>query len=118
VKYRKLDSNGDYTFGFGNSNFYTDADAVTQAINTKLSMFQGEWWENINDGLPLFQQILGTSGAAPNISAIDLVVQARIMEAPNVNSIVSYSSSFSNRTYTASAVVETTYGNVTVEVNS
>jgi hypothetical protein len=111
-----MDENGDYTFGF--SSFYTDADAVTQAIQTKLLMFQGEWWEDTTDGLPMFQQILGTNGGTPNVTAVDLIVQSRIVETPNVNNIVSYTSSYKNKTYTAPAVVNTTYGNVTVGVNS
>lgn len=116
MKYRKLDTNGDYTFGLGNSGFYTDADAVTQAIQTKLKMFQGEWWENTSDGLPLFQSILDTRGVPSNLSTVDLLVQNRITETPEVNSITAYSSSYKKGKYAASATVETIYGTVTVEV--
>lgn len=115
MKYRRLSPTGDYTFGFGNSSFLTDADAVCQAIQTKLKMFKGEWWENINDGLPLFQQIAGRAG----ISAADLLIQSRILETPGVTSIATFTSSMdSNRHYYANITVDTAYGETqAVEVN-
>lgn len=116
MKYRKLDADGDYSFGFGNANFYTDANAVAQAIGTKLKMFQGEWWEDVDDGLPLFQGILDVNGTSASIEAVDLIVQARIMETPYVNSMQAYTSSYENKAYTASGAASTTFG--TVEVST
>lgn len=116
MKYRKLDSSGDYTLGLGDSGYYTGADAVTQAIQTKLKMFEGEWWENLSDGLPLFQSILGDRGTASSLSTADLLVQTRIAETPGVNGITAYSSAYSKGKYTASATVSTIYGAVTVGV--
>lgn len=116
MKYRKLDESGDYTFGLGNSGFYKDADAVAQAIQTKLKLFEGDWWENPTDGLPLFQSILRTPGTSENITSVDLMVQSRIMQDPHVNDITSYSSSYQGGKYTAQAVVETDFGSITVGV--
>lgn len=116
MKYRKLEESGDYTFGLGNSGFYKDADAATQAVKTKLNLFEGDWWENPEDGLPLFQSILRTPGTAGNIVSVDLMVQSRIMQAPHVNGITSYSSSYEGGKYAAQAVVETDFGSITVGV--
>jgi hypothetical protein len=114
LKYRKLSSTGDYLFGFGNNCFYTDADAVGQAISTKLNMFQGDCWLNLDDGLPFFQEIAGSRDK----DAIDLLIQTRIYDAPDVSSISSFTSSIDGETrkYSFTASVITTYG-TTEEVN-
>ena len=116
IKYRKLDSSGDYSFGFGNANFYTDADAVSQAIETKLNLLEGEWWGDITDGLPFFQEIAGQLGTADSLIAINLIVQNRILDAPNIKEITTFSSTYESRKYSFSATVETDFG--TVEVSS
>ena len=59
MRYRRLDENGDYSFGNNSLDYIKDNDAVVQAIKTKLYLFYGEWWEDISLGLPMFQSILG-----------------------------------------------------------
>ena len=112
MKYRRLSPSGDYMFGYGNTSFLTDAQAVAQAIRTKLKMFQGECWEDLNEGLPFFQSIAGNKDK----SETDLLVKARILETPNVQSITSFNSSIENRKYSATATVNTAFGAVTVGV--
>ena len=114
MKYRRLSSTGDYVFGFGNTSFVSDTEAVAQAIKTKLGLFQGDFWGDLSDGLPFFQSIAGSS----NKSAIDLLFQSRVLEVPNVTGITAYSSSLDSamRKYTATMTVSTAF-NTTVEVS-
>jgi hypothetical protein len=110
MKYRRLSSTGDYVFGYGNTCFVSDAPAVQQAIQTKLNMFQGDYWENTSDGLPFFQKLAGGSK-----EITDLLLQSRIMQVPNVKGIASFKSSVdSNRKYSAAISVNTVYGTVEV----
>ena len=45
MRYRKLDANGDYSFGQAAPNFWHDVpDAVAQLVVTRFAMWQGEWW--------------------------------------------------------------------------
>ena len=60
-----------------------DADAVRQAIQTKLLLFEGEWWENLNLGLPMFQSILGSAGSVSNQNKIKLLITQQIVGTPN-----------------------------------
>lgn len=115
LKYRKLDINRDYTFGAGVGNFVTDLEAVSQAITTNLLLFMGEWWENKEKGLPLFQNILGQPGNPENSQAADLLIQSVIITTPGVKSIKEFNSIYDQRIYTLSCIVETIYGNVTVK---
>lgn len=115
--YRKIDLNGDYVFGSGND-FYEGTNAVSQAVYTSLKLLYGEWWEEQDQGLPLFEQILGTSGAAENIQAVDLIIQSRIDKVQGVIGIQDYTSNFDgkSRTYTASCTVQTQYGDATISI--
>ena len=116
MKYRKLDANGDYILGNNAQGFLTGADAVAQAITTNLKLLQAEWWENVDQGLPLFQNILGQPGTPDNIKAADLIIQDNILSTTNVKSIANFQSNYSNRTYTIQCMVNTTFGSVAVTV--
>lgn len=116
--YRKLDPSGDYTFGQGSSDFYTDSTACAQAIYTTLKQLQGEWWTDLSVGLPLFQQILGSRVSNNDVTAMDMLVQEQILTVPGTQSIVSMQSSWdsSSRTYSlVQATVQTNFGDVVVE---
>jgi len=90
--------------------FLVDAAAVGQAIKTRLLLLQSEWWEQEDDGLPLFQNILGTRGHPNNLQAVDLLMQERILSTPNVARISEFHSSYENRAYSFSCNVETAFG--------
>ena len=114
--YRKLDANGDYSFGKGRQDFHRDTDAVAQAIKTNTELLKAEWWEDADEGLPLFQSILGQPGGSTQ--AADLLIKDRILNTQGVGSIQSYQSAYSNRQLSIACVVTTTTGQTTtVEVN-
>lgn len=115
MRYRRLDSNGDYTFGNGKYDFLVDIDAVPQAIKTKLSLFQGEWWEDLSEGLPFFQDIAGQFIKSEEDK--DIVTQLycnRIVDVDAVNSFLSLSSEFDfeKRKYSLVVSVDTTFGQI------
>ena len=122
MTYRQLSDTGDFTLIGESSEFYTGTTAVAQAILTNLRLLAGEWWENTSLGLPLIQNILGTSGSAANIAAVDNLVQQTILGvALNglqlVQSILSFSSAFDTRTrtYAFSCTLNTIFGAVGLE---
>lgn len=118
MKYRRLTENGDYTFGSKTNNFLYDNNAVVQAIKTSLLLLKGEWWEDVNRGLPLFESILGQPGTPENIQAIDLVIRDQIANVEGVIDIKNYSGTYnSSREYAISCQVETVYGEAYLEVN-
>ena len=110
---RALDANYEPQYGNGSLDFLTDIDAVAQIIGTKLRLLQGEWWEDLNAGVPLFQSMLGKAGGT---SAIPLILQQTITSVPYVTGINSFSGGFnpSIRTYAFSASVQTSFGAVTI----
>jgi len=101
--------------GNGQNNFLSDLDAVTQIIKTRLLLFEGEWFLNLLDGLPLFQSILGSSGASRNIQVIVNLISQRITSfTPYVIGISSVNASYLNRQFNYEAQVETIFGTIIV----
>jgi hypothetical protein len=109
-------SSYDPQWGQGQSNFIANLPAVQQAIQTRLLLFQGEWWASTTDGLPLWQAIAAQSGAGVNQMAA--IISARIQATPYVISLNSVTAVFnvSTRAFTYSAQVNTQFGMVPVTV--
>lgn len=114
--YRRLDSNGDYILGQGNSQFLSGSEAVAQAITTHLKLLLAEWWEDVDNGLPLWQSILGQPGSETNLLSIDNVVKNRILSTRSgnlnlVSSIDDYTRIYdaATRIYSFEAIITTIY---------
>ncbi len=88
-------------------------DQVRQNVKIRLLLIRGEWFLNSQLGLPLFEQILVKN---PDLSAIDVMIKATILETPKVREILSYSSSLNRgtRKLSISFTALTDYGEVTL----
>lgn len=94
MRYRKLDSNGDYTFGHGRLDFLIDSPAtVAQAIQTSLALFQGEWFLDTSKGVPWNTEVLGYGTQ----SLYDTVIKEAIRGVQGVVSIASYISTLDTK---------------------
>ena len=109
MRYRSL-KNGDYFFGGGNNEFLSGVEAVSQAIITRIKLLLNEWWENLNEGTPLWENILGNSGK--DIELVDKIILSRILGTEGVLQVKDYESSFNSETraYSFKATVDTIYG--------
>jgi len=114
MRYRRLDSNGDYVFGQGPSEFLVNsAAAVAQAVQTRLLLWTGEWFLDSTQGTPYFQQVLGFNTKA----AYDAAIKARILGTQGVAQLLSYSSSLIGRALSVIASVQTIYSITPVMVS-
>lgn len=111
--YRKLDENGDYVFGGNQNSYVKDAYAAEQAVATRLRQLIYEWWEDLEDGLPLWQQILGSRDK----EKAEKIIRDRIQKTQYVKSILSFEAVWDNegRKLTIRASVNTQFGEITVE---
>jgi len=100
--------------GNGQNNFIADLAAVTQIINTRLRLFQGEWFLDLLDGLPLFQSILGSSGSVNNLKTVVNLISRRIKLSPYVTGVLNVQASFLNRKFSFYAEAATVFGTVYV----
>ena len=116
MKYRQLDKNGDYTFGV--NNFLLNKEALAQAIYTRLKLLYNEWWENTEDGLPLFESILGVYGGKDKKQAVDLIISTRILETTGVKELKSYSSIVKDRKYNAICIIDSVFGELELTIDN
>lgn len=86
-----LDGNHDTHLRGSSLAIVRDADYVTQAIRTKLLLYQGEWYLNLKAGVPWFQEIFV---APANIGRADELIQAEILSVEGVQYLSKYDSSF------------------------
>lgn len=101
------------TWGRGIGNFLIDnPTAVAQAILTRLKLWQGEWFLNLQEGMPYLQQILGH---APSANIPDSAIRATIQGTPFVEYVTDYASNWASteRRFTVSCRVVTSFGPVT-----
>jgi hypothetical protein len=114
MKYRKLDTAGDYTLGTG-ADFLTDTpEAVGQAISTRLKLWQGEWFIDTTEGMAWATEVLGKR--FQNTSP-DSAIQRCILGTQGVIEIEEYSSTYEGNTrkLTVTATVSTIYGSVALQ---
>ncbi|TJZ75570.1 hypothetical protein [Chitiniphilus eburneus] len=113
MRYRKLDANGDYSFGAGQADFYRDQpEAVAQAVLTRLELNQGEWFVDTKEGMPWATDVLGKY----TTSSYDAAIQRRILGTLGVTEITAYQSALDSNTrrLVVSATISTRYGETTV----
>ena len=114
MRYRKLDVDGDMTFGQGIGSFYVDIpDAPAQAVMTRLRMEQGEWFLDAKAGTPWLTEVLGER----TDQSRDPVIRERVLGTRGVTEIVEYGSALDRETraFVVGVTINTLYGNVTVQ---
>jgi hypothetical protein len=115
MRYRKLDANGDMTFGRNQDNIWRDVpDAVGQAVLTRLRLQQGDWFLDRREGTPWKTKVLGKYTQ----STKDPVIRARIVGTRGVSRLLAYASQTvmdPDRTFHVQATIDTIYGRVVVK---
>jgi hypothetical protein len=107
VKYRKLDTDGDYMPGVWLEN---TPDTVGQAVKTRLLLWREEWFMNTSEGTPYMQDILGRN------TNYDLQIKSRILGTKGVKEIIDYSSNVINRALSVTCTLSTIYGIITLSL--
>lgn len=114
MRYRKLDANGDYTFGHGQADFYRDQpEAVAQAVETRLRLFTQEWFLDLSEGTPWREEVLGKYTQ----NTYDTVIKDRIIGTQGLSSLDTYDSSrnVDTRALNVQATITTVYGQSSIE---
>ena len=109
MRYRALDSNGDYSFGIGPNEFLVNSpEAVAQAVQTRLLLWEGEWFLDQSVGTPYLTRILGKGTQ----QFYDQAIQERILGNTGVQDISTYTSNLDAvaRKLTVSCTIDTIYG--------
>jgi len=113
---RKIGADGD--MATSGQQFISGVDEVKQAIASRLRLFKGEHFRNINLGTPWFEVILGKGSS---LTAKDAAIKQQITKTKGVNSILEYKGEYdiNTRKYSVTATILTEFGVIgftTVEV--
>ncbi len=117
MRYRKLSPTGDYVFGNGQQDFYRDVpDAVAQAVKTRLLLWLGEWFLDIEIGTQYMQGILGKHSKR----LADATIQDRVSGTQGLDGIPQYSSTVNpdTRDMTVEMTIDTIYGPTAVQLEN
>ena len=109
---RRITDTHDMTFGQGFGNFAYDAEAVAQAVHTRLLLIAEEWFLDVEAGVPYLQSIMVKP---TNLSMAEALIKKTILETNGVVSIVSLSVLFNatTRRMDIKAVVQTQFNDLT-----
>ncbi|MCG3464102.1 hypothetical protein L7G72_20335 [Xenorhabdus bovienii] len=111
MQYRREDSNGDYSFGQGDSTFLTNSpEAVAQAVKTRLNLWRGDWFLDTAAGAPYREAVLDKSYASA------MAIREHILGTEGVIEIISLNAKRDpdTRKITLTATINTRYGKTTV----
>lgn len=107
--YRRLDENGDMTFGHNMADFLENSpETVAQAINTRLGLIQGEWFLDVTEGTPYQTQVLGVR----KLNLAGPAIRDRILGTEGVLNVDNFFTQFDPnlRQFNISCTVNTVYG--------
>lgn len=114
MRYRRLGDDRDYVLGRGAADLMRDVpEAVAQAVVTRLRLLAGEWFLDLQEGMPYAQAVFGRHTQA----SYDLAVRGRILGTEGVRSITAYDSGVDpeTRRLTIAVTIDTVYGPATLE---
>ena len=101
---------GDYRFGQGSQFLANSPETVAQAVRTRLKLYAQEWFLDRREGLDL-DAILGYATQGTR----DHEIQQRILGTPGVLRLTAYGSQVVGRGFRVAAIVETLYGDTTIQ---
>lgn len=108
VRDLKLGADGDLVVTAGDLVCVSGAEAIVQAVRSRLQFFKGEWFLDLDAGLPYYQSILVKN---PNVNVLQGTFRDEIAETPGIDSVDSLTLLFDRAartlsvTYTASTDV-------------
>ena len=111
---RKLDDSGDITTS--GTQFLSDQKEIAQTVATRLRLFLGEYFRDILDGTPWFQDILGKG---QSLDVRDAAIKRRVLQTSGVLSIFEFNTDFDlqTRKYSVSMGIITPFGNELITIS-
>jgi hypothetical protein len=106
MKVRKIESNGDWTFGSGLSGLIKDQAAIEQNVKTRLQSWTGDCFWAMQDGID-YKALLDKGQE----DTLTLSIKSVILATEGIVGITSLSMSLSPaREYTISCTIDTIFG--------
>ena len=113
----KLDDDNDLVIENGDLSFTSGIEAIIQQCRVHLQIFQGEWFLNLDIGIPYWQSILGEKPKTA-IAAARIFMRRELELVPGVNKVTRLDIEYvgATRTMTVAWQVNTVFGDTPVDV--
>ena len=111
---RPVDDSGDILPVLSSSDLVSGAEAVALLVKDRLSLLQGEWWENSAVGFPVLEELRSSRLTEAGASALSSVITAYIRETPGVTEVEDVRFAVSGRQFSYSCMVLTGDGSAAV----
>lgn len=109
MKYRPVDQNGDLMPCGTKQAVSVDADAVLEAVKSRLHLFRGEWWENDSIGFAVPDLLIETVRISHDTNMLSGYITAYIAQTPGVASVDHVDTSIEGHKMTYACSVTTIY---------
>lgn len=113
MRIRNVDSNWDWTFGQGQSNYVRDLTAVALDIQMRLKEWLNDCYFNLTQGIPWDIRL----GSHNQKDLLDQDVEQTVLSVEGVLNVFNFKSQVINRKYTCQFEVYTVYSAETITIN-
>ena len=86
MRVRRIDADGDWTFGRGRACYADTSESVAQRVLTRLRSFTGDWFLDLSHGLPWFDLMKRPA----DLARIERAVKRHILKTDGVHSITAF----------------------------
>ena len=111
---RPTDASGDILPVLSSSGLLSGPEAVAQLVKYRLSLLQGEWWENESLGFPVPESLCSGRPTAADAATLSSQITAYIRETPGVRDVEDVRSEVSGRRFAYECAVRTEEGSASV----
>lgn len=115
MRVRRIDADGDWTFGRGRASYAATGESVAQRVRTRLQSFRGDWFLDLDHGLPWFEHMAKPA----NLDLLEADLKRCILETPGVATLTAFSMNLDRdpRKCTVSATITDVYGSDSRPIN-
>ena len=113
---RPTDASGDILPVLSSSDLLSGPEAVAQLVKYRLSLLQGEWWENESLGFPLPESLCFGRPTAADAATLSSQITAYIRETPGVRDVEDVRSEVSGRRFSYTCSIRTEEGTASISM--
>ena len=111
---RPMDASGDILPVMYSSAMLSGPEAVALLVQDRLSLLQGEWWENPENGFFILETIRESRVTDADVASLSSMITAYIRETPGVRDVTNVRFAVEGRRLSWSCDVLTEEGNIPV----
>lgn len=114
-----LDTDGDIKIDAGGLSFVSGVAGVVQLARINMLLFLGEWFLNMDIGIPYYDELLGDASKTPGVrDRAQAIFAAAILETPGIVSIIQLSVDIdsTSRQMTVTWAAQTLFGDTPADL--